>query len=108
MIREIHTCVVEAEIRKTNPDELDEQTQYYWVAIAANGEIVARGEEHPYKNGALEAAVRVFGPETTYRDVNYIDGRTWTWKPMWIRRLWNSVTEDDKPTDDVEESNADQ
>lgn len=34
--------------------------QWYWRAKAANGEIVAQGESHIYKNDAVRAAQGVF------------------------------------------------
>ncbi len=52
--------VVRCEIRKTTPNELDEQPQFYWVAIAENNEIVGRGEEHPRDEDAARAAHSVF------------------------------------------------
>ena len=54
------TNVTSIEIKKTAPAELDEQVEWYWVAKAANGEIVATSETYTRLEDASRAARDTF------------------------------------------------
>lgn len=56
----MQTNVQKIEIRSTHPTFPPSPPQWYWVAKARNGEIVAWGELHTRKEDAIRAAVSVF------------------------------------------------
>ena len=52
--------------------ELEPGDQWYWSAIAANGEIVATGEMHPTHANATRSAMAVF-PHITPETIEFVD-----------------------------------